>query len=54
MYMLIKERIASKYELDNCFDLDEALKLWALYKMDQDIQLAEQMEHKRDLEAKRR
>lgn len=41
MYILIKARIASKFELENCYTLDEALKLYALYKMEQDIQHAE-------------
>lgn len=41
MYILIKSRLASKYELENWYTLDEALKLYALYTMDQDIRRAE-------------
>lgn len=49
MYTLIKARLASKYELDNCYSLDEALKLYALYSMELDIQDA----HNAELEAMR-
>ena len=38
MYVLIKERIASKKELEEDYDLDEALKLYALYERDRDIE----------------
>lgn len=38
MYALIKAKIASKSELDTAYTLDEALKLYALYRMDQDIE----------------
>ena len=38
MYILIKSKLASKFELENWYTLDEALKLYALYKMDTDIQ----------------
>ena len=38
MYILIKAKLASKFELENWYTLDEALKLYALYKMDTDIQ----------------
>ena len=38
MYILIKARIASKLELETVYDLDEALKLYALYCMDLDIE----------------
>lgn len=34
---MIKAGIASKEELENCYTLDEALKLYALFRMDQDI-----------------
>ena len=36
MYILIKARIASK--LETVYTLDEALKLYALYCMDMDIE----------------
>ena len=38
MYLLIKAGLASKWELETVYTLDEALKLYALYCMDQDIQ----------------
>ena len=38
MYVLIKARVASKLELQTVYDLDEALKLYALYSMDMDIE----------------
>ena len=36
--MLIKARLASKSELETAYTLDEALKLYALYRMDCDIE----------------
>ena len=53
MYVLIKARLASKYELDNCYTLDEALKLYALYRMEQDIQAAESEEMRQQAERRR-
>lgn len=44
MYTLIKARIASKSELESDYTLDEALKLYALYRMDVDIQNGESEE----------
>ena len=38
MYTLIKAGLASKMELEEYYDLDEALKLYALYEMDRDIE----------------
>ena len=38
MYTLIGMKLASKYELENCYTLDEALKLYALWRMAQDIE----------------
>ncbi len=38
MYSLIKAKLASKQELEEYYTLDEALKLYALYKMDVDIE----------------
>ncbi len=38
MYILIKARLASMYELQNVYTLDEALKLYALYRMGLDIE----------------
>lgn len=40
MYALIKARLASKTELETVYTLDEALKLYALHRMDQDIERA--------------
>ena len=41
MYLLIKARLASKTELETVYTLDEALKLYALYQMDKDIERAQ-------------
>ncbi len=38
MYILIKARLASMYELKEVYTLDEALKLYALYEMELDIE----------------
>lgn len=38
MYVLIKAGLVSKWELETCYTLDEALKLYALYLRDIDIQ----------------
>lgn len=38
MYMLINAGKASKYELDNCYTLDEALKLYAIFAMGNDME----------------
>lgn len=38
MFILIKARLASMWELKNCYTLDEALKLYALYLMEQDVE----------------
>ena len=50
MYILIKAKIASKFELEEYYTLDEALKLYALYRMDMDIQKGkdEEMRERRD------
>jgi len=50
MYTLIKARLASKCELETVYTLDEALKLYALHRMDQDIerQYAEELKQKAD------
>lgn len=47
MYLLIKARLASKMELETVYTLDEALKLFALYRMEQDIEQAHAEELKR-------
>ena len=38
LYMLIKSQIASKFELETVYTLDEALKIYALWEMDLDIE----------------
>lgn len=38
MYILIKARLATMWELKHCYTLDEALKLYALYRMEQDVE----------------
>ena len=48
MYILIKSRFASMTELKTVYTLDEALKLYALYQMEQDIQSGLSEEMKRD------
>ena len=48
MYMLIKARLATKAELESVYTLDEALKLFALYQMEQDIERGLHEELKKD------
>ena len=50
MYVLIKERMASMWELKEVYTLDEALKLYALYRPDTDIANAKTEEAKREAE----
>ncbi len=38
MYQMIHAQIVSMYELQNCYSLDDALKLYAIFKMNIDIQ----------------
>lgn len=47
MYALIKARLASKTELESVYTLDEALKLYALYRMEQDIERGQAEEMRR-------
>nr|DAO80798.1 MAG TPA: hypothetical protein [Caudoviricetes sp.] len=47
MYVMIKAKIASMYELKGVYTLDEALKLYALYKMEKDIETAKAEELRR-------
>lgn len=39
MYLLIKAQLASMWELKNVYTLDEALKLYALYRMERDVEM---------------
>lgn len=51
MYLLIKGQYASMRELQEVYSLDEALKLYALVRMDQDVKYHTQKEA--EYEAKR-
>lgn len=53
MYVLIKARLASKTELETVYTLDEALKLYALYRMEVDIEAAKASEMREDSERRR-
>jgi len=46
MYTLIGMKLANKHELETCYTLDEALKLYALWRMTQDIEAAKAEELK--------
>lgn len=46
MYTLIGLKLASMWELKTCYTLDEALKLYALWQMTQDIEAAKAEEIK--------
>ena len=50
MYILIKARLASMYELQNVYTLDEALKLYALYEMELDIERGKAEEMRKEAE----
>ena len=52
MYTLIGMKLASKYELENCYTLDEALKLYALWRMTQDIEAAKADEMSKKIKSK--
>lgn len=52
MYSLIKARYASKTELETVYTLDEALKLFALYQMEQDIERGQAEEMRREMQKK--
>ena len=51
MYILIKARLASMYELQHVYTLDEALKLYALYQMELDIEKGHVDEMKKERRA---
>ena len=44
MYILIGMKLASKSELEDAYTLDEALKLYALWRMTKDIEAAQAKE----------
>ena len=52
--MLIKARLASKNELESAYTLDEALKLYALYRMECDIEASQAKEIKNKTKNKSR
>ena len=52
--MLIKAQLASKSELEDAYTLDEALKLYALWRMTQDIEAAHADELKNKIKWKGR
>ena len=54
MYVLIKARLASMQELKEVYTLDEALKLFALYEMDNDVEAGRLEEGRREAEAQKR
>lgn len=47
MYTLIRERVASMYELTYVYNLDEMLKLYDLIMMQRDIEYAKSREDRR-------
>ena len=49
-YTLIKAGHATMYELKNWYTLDEMLKLYALFQMEQDIQAGQAEEARRETE----
>lgn len=48
MYSLIMAKMASKYELETVYTLDEALKLYALYRMRQDVEQGQAEDMRRE------
>lgn len=53
MYALIDGGKASKFELETCYTLDEALKLYALLQMHSDIERGQAEEMKQESERAR-
>ena len=53
MYILIKEKVATMWELKNVYTLGEALKLHALIQMEKDIERCQSEEMKRERERRR-
>ena len=47
LYTMIQSQLASKFELETVYTLDEALKLQALWEMSCDIERAKMDEMKR-------
>ena len=49
MYILIGTKTASKFELEDYYTLDEALKLFSLWRMQQDIEAVQADELKKKI-----
>ena len=54
MYIIIGHKLASKSELEDSYTLDEALKLYALWRMTQDIEAFHADEMKAKIKTKGR
>ena len=54
MYTLIRMKLASMEELKTCYTLDEALKLYSLWQMSQDIEAARADEMNRNIKSPRK
>ena len=54
MYILIGMKLASKSELEDAYTLDEALKLYALWRMTKDIEAAQAKEMSNKIKGKGR
>lgn len=53
MFILIKDKVATMYELKNCYTLSEALKLFALVQMEKDIEMCRAEDMKAESERRR-
>ena len=49
MWILVGMKLATKTELETVYTLDDALKLYALWQMQQDIEAAKADEMKRNI-----
>jgi len=54
LWTLVGVKLASKWELEEVYTLDDALKLYALWRMTQDIQAIEADKLKKDVASKAR
>jgi len=52
LWTLIGVKLASKWELETVYTLDDALKLYALWRMSQDIQAFEADKLKKEVASK--
>ena len=53
MYVLIKEKVASMWELKNVYTLGEALKLHALVQMEKDVERCHSEDMRNESERRR-